>query len=132
MAQCLLPASTGETERECDAPLITIAGDTSGFDGERAGESARRLIEETGFNDSYLAGIQVRNVDPSMQFDVVAIKQFDANITVVIAVRNGSPSGEDRVITTLLLRVPLSGNEVPEQVAVVLDIGDFRETVTGI
>lgn len=121
----------GRTERAYYATLLTSADDTTQFDWERTGSSARGFVERTAFDEAYPGVIQVGNVDPSMRFDIVDLKQSDVNLTAVIAVRNDSPSGEDRVITTLLHRVRLNGREVPTQIAVELDIGNHHETFTG-
>lgn len=125
------PGLQDTSKREYYATLIASADDTTQFDWERAGGSARDFVASTTFDEAYLGIIQVGNVEPSTSLDVVDLTRSDVNLTAVIAVRNGSPSGEDRVITTLLLRVRRDGNRVPAQIAVELDIGDQHETFTG-
>jgi hypothetical protein len=53
------------------------------------------------------------------------------NITVVVALRDEPPYSEDRVITTLLVRVPRGEAGTPERISVELSIGDRSETFSG-
>lgn len=120
-----------ENERAYFAALVTSEDEADAFDWDRAREADRAFVDGTDFRTSYLGLVQVSALNSSMRFEVVDLHESDVNLTVVVAVRDPTPHSEDRVISTLLLRVDREGGGVPDRIAVELDIGDHHETFSG-
>lgn len=125
------PGLADEGERAYFAALVTSDGEADDFDWRRAREADRAFVEGTDLRTSYLGLVQVSALNSSMRFEVVDLHESEANLTVVVAVRDPTPHSDDRVISTLLLRVDREGGGVPDRIAVELDIGEHHETFSG-
>lgn len=125
------PGLRDETERDYYAALVVTEEDAELFDLERLSDTGTTFLRETDFEESYLGMIQVSALNSSMRFEIVDLHDSDVNLTVNVAVRDDSPYSDDRVITTLLLRVARAGGGPPDSIAVELDIGDHHQTFSG-
>lgn len=125
------PGLADESERAYFAALVTSEDEADAFDWRRAREADRAFVEGTDFRTSYLGLVQVSALNSSMRFEVVDLHESDVSLTVVVAVRDPTPRSDDRVISTLLLRVDREGGGGPARIAVELDIGDHHETFSG-
>ena len=83
------------------------------FDFEWLSDAETEFVTGTEFGESYLGVVQVSALTSSMRFEVVDVHESDVNLTVNVAVRDDTPHSDDRVITTLLLRVTRGGERVP-------------------
>lgn len=118
-------------QRSYYAALICTEEEADLFDFDRLLDSETAFVTETNFGESYLGLIQASPLNSSMRFDVVDIHESDVNLTVNVAIRDDPPHSDDRVISTLLLRVARDRGEVPDSIAVELDIADHHETFSG-
>lgn len=125
------PGLRDENERAYYAALVTDEREAAAFDRERMDEPSTAFVETTDFGREYLGVVQVSRVNSSMRCDVLEVKESDVNLTVVVAVRDATPHSDDRVITTLLVRVTGERRTPPDSIAVELDIGDHHETFAG-
>lgn len=87
------------------------------FDFARLSDVEVEFVRGTDFSASYLRLVQVCPLSSSMRFELVEIQESDANLTVNVVVRDETPHSDDRVISTLLLRV---SHPVPDRIAVEL------------
>lgn len=125
------PGLRDENEREYYAALVTNESGVGAFEERRMDDDSTTFLEETDFSQEYLGVVQVSKLNSSMRFDVLEIQESDVNLTVVVAVRDEPPYSDDRVITTLLVRVTSQHRTAPDRIGVELDIGDHHETFSG-
>lgn len=125
------PGLLEETDRAYYAALVVTEAQVDRFDFDRLSDAEAAFVNTTDFRTAYLGVIQVSELNSSMRFDLVDIHASDANLTAVVAVRDDTPYADDRVITTLWLRVDSDGGSVPDTIAVELDIGEHHETFSG-
>jgi hypothetical protein len=122
------PGLQDVTERGYYAALVVTENEAELFDFERLSDVETEFVRGTDFSASYLGLVQVCPLNSSMRFELVDIQESDANLTVNVVVRDETPHSDDRVISTLLLRV---SHPVPDRIAVELDIADRHETFSG-
>jgi hypothetical protein len=122
------PGLQDVTERGYYAALVVTEDETELFDFERLSDAEAEFVRETDFSASYLGLVQVCPLNSSMRFEIVDIHESDVNLTVNVAVRDETPHSDDRVISSLLLRV---SHPAPDRIAVELDIADRHETFSG-
>jgi len=125
------PGLRDESERDFFAALVVTDEEAGMFDFERLSDAETEFVSATDFGESYLGVVQVSALNSSMRFEVVDLHESDVNLTVNVAVRDDTPHSDDRVITTLLLRVTRGGERVPDSIAVELDVGGHHETFSG-
>jgi len=122
------PGLQAVTERGYYAALVVTEDEAELFDFERLADVEAAFVRGTDFSASYLGLVQVCPLNSSMRFEIVDINESDVNLTVNLVVRDETPHSDDRVISTLLLRIP---HPVPDRIAVELDIADRHETFSG-
>lgn len=125
------PGLQDDLDREYDAALVVTESEANVFDLDRLSDAETAFINTTDFSSSYLGVIQVSEIDASRRIEVVDIHQSNVNLTVVVAVRGDTSNADERVITTLLLRVERVEEGIPDTISVELDIGDDHETFSG-
>lgn len=126
------PGLHDETTEAFFAALLTSEDEVDAFDHERIPREADRVfILETEFKSAYLGVVQVAGLNSSMTLRVVDIATSRANLTVVVAVDDPTPHSDDRVITTLLIRVARDGAPTPEAIQVELSLGGRQVTFSG-
>lgn len=125
------PGLQDETDRDYYAALVVTEAHVDGFDLDRLSDVEAAFVNDTDFRTAYLGVIQVSALNSSTRFELVDVHESSVNLTVVIAVRDDTPHSDDRVITTLLLRVDRDGGGVPDTIAVELDVGEHHETFSG-
>lgn len=126
------PGLHDETTEAFFAALVSSEEEADAFDLERIPREAdRAFIRETEFESAYLGVVQVAGLNSSMVLRVVDIATSRANLTVVVAVDDPTPYSDDRVITTLLVRVTRDGAPIPGAIQVELSIRDRQVTFSG-
>jgi hypothetical protein len=125
------PGLQDELELEFYAALVADEGATDAFDVDRLPPDAHSFLRATDFDTQYLAVVQVSSVNPSMVFDVADVAEGGSNTTVVANLDDRTPHSEDRVISTLLVRVTAQGGFDPEGVNVEFHLNDRHETFGG-
>jgi len=94
-------------------------------------EEDREFITATDFETELLGVIQVSGVNSSRSFWVPDVARSDVNLTVIVAAEDPTPHSDDRVITTLLVRVTDTGGPIPDKISVELSLGDRVELFSG-
>jgi len=122
------PGLQDVTEEGYYAALVATEDAAALFDFERLSDAEAEFVRETDFGASYLGVVQVCPLSSSMRFELLDVQDSEATVTVSLAVRDEAPHSDDRVISTLLLRI---SHPVPDRIAVELDIADRRETFSG-
>jgi hypothetical protein len=125
------PGLRDEHERAYYAGVVTTECEASAFEMDRLDDESTAFVEETDFSRASLGVVQVSQLNSSMRFDVLELSESDVTLTVVVAVRDEPPYSDDRVITTLLLRVTGQHRTPPDRIAVELHIGDHHVTFAG-
>jgi hypothetical protein len=125
------PGLQDELDLEFYAAVVTDEAATEAFDVDRLPPDAHSFIRATDFGSQYLAVVQVSGVNSSMAFDVADVAEGGANTTVVASLDDRTPHSEDRVISTLLVRVTAQGGFDPEGVTVEFHLNDRHETFEG-
>jgi hypothetical protein len=124
------PGLQDGTETARYAGLVTDATGLEAFDRQRLAAADRAFLDATDFADQYLAVVQVAGVSSSMAFGVPDVSEGRDTLVVVASLDDRTPATDDRVVTTLLVRVtPRRG--VPDAVRVELHVNDEHATVTG-
>jgi hypothetical protein len=122
------PGLQDVTERGYYAALVVTEDDAELFDFERLSDVEAEFVRGTDFSASYLGLVQVCPLNSSMRFEIGDVHESDVTLTVNGVVRDETPHSDDRVISTLLLRV---SHPVPDRIAVKLDIADSHEMFSG-
>ncbi|MFW5965758.1 MAG: hypothetical protein ACOCP3_03335 [Halodesulfurarchaeum sp.] len=122
------PGLQDETERGYYAAVVLTEDEAELFDFERLSDAEAAFVRETDLSVSYLGLVQVCPLNSSMRFEILDIHESDVKLTVEVVIRDEPPHSDDRVISTLLLRVP---HPVPDRIAVELDIADHEVTFSG-
>lgn len=126
------PGLQDETEEATFAALVTTADEVARFDlAAMPREADRAFVHDTDFATHYLGVVQVAALNSSMRLRVVDLKASTASLTVVLDREDPTPYSDDRVITTLLLRVSSAEYPVPDAINVELDIGERHVTISG-
>lgn len=126
------PGLQDELDLEFYAAVVTDEGAaTAAFDVDRLPPDAHSFLRATDFASQYLAVVQVSGVNSSMVFDVADVAEGDPNTTVVASLDDRTPHSDDRVISTLLVRVTAQGGFTPEGVTVEFHLNDRHETFGG-
>lgn len=126
------PGLQDDLDMDFFAGLITSADGARHFDlDEETHPEAVEFLATTDFTTSLLGVVQISGINSSMHVDVVDLALTPVNLTAVLALRDDPPHSEDRVITTILIKVPRRGNAPPEQIWVELSIGERHETFSG-
>ena len=126
------PGLESELEEAFYAGLIVEDSGADRFDRPSLPSAARTFLAETDFSSHLLGVIQVAGVHSSTHLDVVYLALTTASFTVVLALRDEPPYSDDRVITTLLIRVPRRAvGAAPERINVELGIDDRDVTFSG-
>ena len=114
------------------AALVEDEAATNAFDLHGLVETdTREFVERTDFRRQYLGVVQVGGINSSMRFRVPDVSESTVNLTVIATLEDETPYSEDRVITTLLIRVTRTRRTVPDNIRVELSIGDRHEVFTG-
>jgi hypothetical protein len=122
------PGLQDVTERGYYAALVATGDEAGLFGFERLSDVEAEFVRGTDFSASYLGLIQVCPLNSSMRFEIVDLHESESTLTVNVVIRDEPPHSDDRVISTLLLRV---SHPVPDHIAVNLDIADRSETFSG-
>jgi hypothetical protein len=125
------PGLASELEEAFYAALLLGDAARSAFDRELLDSAGAAFLESTDFDTHLLGLIQVAGVNSSMHLDVVDLALTRSGFTVVLALRDEPPYSDDRVITTLLVRVPRKRGPQPERIWVELGIGGRDVSVAG-
>ncbi len=126
------PGLQSELEEAFYAGLIVDDSGADRFDRAALPPDARAFLAETDFGSYLLGVIQIADVNSSTHLEVVDLALTTASLTVVLALRDEAPRSDDRVITTLLLRVPRrAGGTAPDRINVELGIDDRDVTFSG-
>lgn len=126
------PGLQSEIEESFFAGLIVEDPGADRFDRQSLPPAARMFLAETDFDTHLLGVVQVAGVKGSTHLDVVDLALTTASLTVVLALRDEPPQSEDRVITTLVLRVPRrAAGSAPDRINVELGIDDRDVTFSG-
>ncbi|WP_229113809.1 hypothetical protein [Halapricum desulfuricans] len=122
------PGLQDVTDRGRYAALVVTERQAELFDFRRLSDPEAAFVGETDFSASYLGVVQVCPLNSSMRFEVVDVHESDVTLTVGAVVRDEPPHSDDRVISTLLLRIR---RPAPDRITVELDIANRRETFSG-
>lgn len=125
------PGLQDERPTEFYAGLVTSEDDAAAFDRSRLSGDGKQFIEGTAFPQEYLGVVQVSGVNSSLDAWVPDVSESRTNLTVVVDLADESPASDDRVITTLLVRVTRTRRTIPEKISVELSMGDRHETFAG-
>lgn len=126
------PGLESELEEAFYAGLIVEDSGAERFDRPSLPPPARSFLDETDFSTHLLGVVQIAGVNSSTHLDVVDLALTAASFTVVLALRDEPPHSDDRVITTLLVRVPRrAAGTAPERINVELGIDDRDVTFSG-
>lgn len=126
------PGLRSELEEAFYAGLVLDDSGADRFVRPSLPPSARSFLAETDYDTQLLGVIQVAGVNSSTSLEVVDLALTTANLTVVLALRDEPPYSDDRVITTLLVRVPRrAGGTAPDRISVELGIGDRDVSFSG-
>ena len=126
------PGLESELEEAFYAGLIVEESGADRFDRPSLPSPARSFLSETDFSTHLLGVVQIAGVNSSTHLDVVDLALTTESFTVVLALRDDPPYSDDRVITTLLVRVPRrAGGTAPERINVELGIDDRDVTFSG-
>ena len=126
------PGLQSEIERAYFAALLTSRDGTDGFDLDGPGaEDATAFVRETDFGRELLGVVQVSGLNSSMFFEIAEVVRTSKNVVVVAGIRDDPPYSDDRVITTLLVRVPRASGEQPTKIWVELGFDGRSETISG-
>ena len=122
------PGIQDVTEQGYYAALVVTEDEVELFDFERLSDLEAAFVRGTDFSASYLGLVQVCPLSSSMQFEIVDLHESGSDLTVDVAVRDETPHSDDRVISTLLLRL---SHPVPDRITVELEIADRDERFSG-
>lgn len=125
------PGLTSELEEAFYAALVLERDGADRFVRDRLTPEAVAFLDGTDFGTQLLGVVQIAGVNSSTHLDVVDLALTPVNLTVVLALRDDPPHSEDRVITTLLVRVPRRGGTAPERIWVELGIEGRDVTFSG-
>jgi hypothetical protein len=125
------PGLTSELDEAFYAALVLERAGADRFLRARLTDEARAFLDGTDFATQLMGVIQVAGVNSSTVLDVVDLALTPVNLTVVLALRDQPPHSDDRVITTLLVRVPRRGGNAPERIWVELGIDGRDVTFSG-
>lgn len=117
------PGLVSELDEAYYAALLLDDSVRSAFDRDRLGSEADTFLGETDFDAQIVGLVQVAGVNSSMHFDVVDLALTHSGFTVVLALRDEPPYSEDRVISTILVRVDRRSGPQPNRMWVDLGIG---------
>lgn len=121
-----------ENEDAVFAALVTTSEESGAFVLDQfPREADRRFVRTTDFATQYLGVVQVAGLNSSMNLRVVDVAASRVNLTVVAAVDDPTPQSDDRVVTTLLVRVTRNGDPVPDAIHVELSFDGRHETFSG-
>jgi hypothetical protein len=126
------PGLRDETEEAFYAALVASQAAEGAFDLDavpRAGD--RAFVRETDFDAAVLAVVQVAGLNSSTVLRAVDVALTRANLVVVVAVDDPTPYSDDRVVTTLLVRVRRDGAPVPDRIRVELSLDGREVTFSG-
>jgi hypothetical protein len=116
------------TEEGYYAALVVTEQERELFDFARLSDTESEFVRGTDFSSSYIGLAQVGPLNSSMRFDVTGVDERDDNLRVNVTIRDEPPHSDDRVISTLLLRIP---RPAPAGITVELGIADRLETFSG-
>ncbi|SEO21820.1 hypothetical protein SAMN04487948_101150 [Halogranum amylolyticum] len=126
------PGLQDENEDAVFAALVTTSEESEAFVLDQFPAKAdRTFVRATDFATQYLGVVQVAGLNSSMGLRVVDVAASRANLTVVVAVDDPTPQSDDRVVTTLLVRVTRDGDPVPDAIRVELSFDGRHETFSG-
>jgi hypothetical protein len=126
------PGLRDETEEAFLAALVASEAAAAAFDLDAVPRAAdRAFVRETDFDAAFLAVVQVAGLNSSMVLRVVDVASGRATLTVVVAVDDPTPHSDDRVVTTLLVRVRRDDAPVPDAVRVELSFDGREVTFSG-
>jgi hypothetical protein len=126
------PGLQDEAELAYFATLVTDRDEADAFD--LSGQSravAREFVAATDFDEQLLGVVQVAGLNSSMVLRVPDVSLSDVNLTVVVSVEDKTPFSDDRVISTLFVRVTRTENRRPNRIAVELSLGEQHRTFSG-
>lgn len=126
------PGLHDEREREFYAGLLVDRAAIAAFDRERLRPDARSFLAATEFDGQYLVVVQVSGVPASMDFDVADVAEGGSDTTVVASLDDRSPAAENRVVSTLLVRVTARDGFEPRGVTVEFHLNERHRTFDGV
>lgn len=125
------PGLASELDEAYYGALLLDDSVRSAFDRERVGAKADAFLANTDFEAQIIGLVQVAGVNSSTHFDVVDLALTQSGLTVVLALRDEPPYSEDRVISTLLVRVDRRPGPQPDGMWVDLGIGGRDVSFSG-
>jgi hypothetical protein len=126
------PGLQDEQSMQFYAALVEDEAATNAFDPRGLMETnAREFIERTDFRRQYLGVVQIGGINSSMRVRVPDVSESTVNLTVIASLEDEPPYSEDRVITTLLIRVTRAWRTVPDNIRVELPIDGRHQVFTG-
>lgn len=125
------PGLASEIEEAFYAALLLGDAARSAFDRTLLDQPGQAFLADTDFDTHLLGLVQVAGVNSSTHLDVVDLALTQSGFTVVLALRDDPAYTDDRVITTLLVRVPRKQGPQPDRIWVELGIGGRDVSVSG-
>ncbi len=125
------PGLADELELDYYAGVLTGPAGAEHFDHERLTDAGEAFLAETDLTTHLLGVFQVAGVNSSRHFEIATVQLTPVNMVVVVSLRDEPPHSDDRVISTLLVRVTKRPDSVPKAIWVELGIDGRDETIAG-